>query len=202
MKNINTTILVIGIVIISFLCFYFPNKIIEYKNINNNLYKITTNLQIKEEFHDLNFELNNKMTGLVAPNILCKENENNEKYLLELTKGKPLLICKYTYLTCNSCYEAELKLLNNVFIDNTNVVILCSDHTMRNFIIYKRKNEMNISIFSIKFYSFNWIAEKNINSYYFVLHPDMKISHIYVPNKEFPEQNKQYLEGIKRFLSE
>jgi hypothetical protein len=50
--------------------------------------------------------------------------------------------------------------------------------------------------------SFSWKIEELYKPYCFVLHPNMKISHIYVPNKDYPELNKQYFEGVKRFLSE
>ena len=68
--------------------------------------------------------------------------------------------------------------------------------------IFKNIQKIKIPTYFIPSDTLNWKAEESGKPYYFVLHPDMKISHIYVPDKNFPEQNKHYLEGVKRFLSE
>ena len=203
MKDISIIILVVAFAVILFLCFYYPNKITGMKNVQDSLSEFTASMQMRTEFHELNFDLNSKMTGLNASDALCLERINEGKHLSELVREKPLLIFRYAQITCRMCYEAELKVLNDVFITNPDlVVILCSNNVIRDFLIYKRSNKIEISIFNIPNDTFSWIAEENDSQYFFVLHPDMKISHIFVPNKEYPELSKQYLEGVKRFLSE
>ena len=147
--------------------------------------------------------LNYQMTGLIAPDVLCEEWKNETKPLSELVNLKPLLIYRYTELHCNTCYETEIEALKEEFSDTSNLVsIICSYHIERNFTLFKRMNEIKIPLYRIAMDTLKWPAEKYSNPYYFILHPDMKISHVYVPNKAYPEINRQYLKSVKSFLSE
>ena len=82
------------------------------------------------------------------------------------------------------------------------IKVFCSFTNERGLRLLINKHEVKLSAFLIPFNAFDWPAEESHEPYYFVLHPNMKISYIYVPDKKYPELNKQYLEGIKRFLSE
>jgi len=202
MKDFKTISLILVSVII-FLLFYFPNKITKMKHTQDILSEFTSGSQIKEEFYNFNFEINNKMTGLTSPDIICKENKTDEVKLSALVEKKPLLLYRYADINCNTCYEAELKALQEEFSESPNLVsVICSYRVDQEFIVFKKINKIRVPLFRIDPDAFSWDVENYLNPYYFVLHPDMKISHIYVPNKVFPELNKQYLEGVKRFLSE
>ena len=207
MKDIKIIMLVFTCSIILFLCFYFPNKITEMQNTQKKLSDLIGDLQTKNEFHSINFELNNNLSGIIAPDLFCIGNKIDKKKLSELTVGRKTLIFRHIIdnTNCNSCNqnEHELKAFNDAFIETSDLAIILSSYdSNRDFLLFKKDNDLSISIFNIPLEAFDWVAEKNKKSYYFVLHSDMKISHIYVPNKEFPDLNKQYLEGVKRFLSE
>ena len=203
MKDLKTTLLIILCIIVLFLCFYFPNKIAEMRHTQGSLYELTANTQQKEEFYYLNFDLNNQMTGLIAPSISCIKSNKSEYLLSELVNEKPLLIYRYTNAGCSPCYIAELKLFHKVFSDNYDLArVFCSYQTELEFVTSKKINKIKFPYYRITLEAFDWKLEEYNSSYYFVLHPDMKISHIYVPNKEYPELSIQYLEGVKRFLSE
>ena len=199
MNDFKSILIVALIVIILFLCFYFPNKIaqLEYDNFS----EFAGDIQMKEDFYQLNLKLNYQMTGLSAPDVFYEEREKETKTLSELVKNKPLLIYRYSELHCNTCYETEIEALQKAFEYSPNLVsILCSYHVERTFIMFKRMNEIKIPLYRIAMDTLKWTAEKYGNPYYFVLHPDMKISHIYFPNKAYPKINKQYLENVKSFL--
>jgi len=156
------------------------------------------------DFYAFNFELNSKMNGLTASDVLYMETKNDKKdrYLSDLVCKKPLLIYRYADVNCNTCYEAEIKVLQQEFSDYPQLIaILCSYKIDQEFIVFKKINQIQLPLYRISSDAFNWTVEDYGNPYYFVLHPDMKISHVYVPNKSYPELNKQYLEGVKRFLS-
>ena len=143
------------------------------------------------------------MAGDLAPDVVCGKNKKEELSLSALIKKKPLLIYRYANMECQPCFENELKELHGVFINSSEmVVILTSYRSMRDFYIFERKNKMNIPVYYIDDGSFNWSVEVLQKPYFFILHSDMKISNIYVPNKDFPELNRQYLEGAKKLLSE
>ena len=205
MKDIKTGLLLVACAVILFLCFYFPNVIMEKNNAYKILSNFTASIQVKNEMNYFNFEINNKMTGLKAPDVLYSKTKKDpkEKYLSELVRQKPLLIYRYADINCSDCYEIELKALQAEFAGTPELaIVLCSYRMDQEFIVFKKLNQIKLPLYRVDSDAFDWIIESYGNPYYFVLHPDMKISHIYVPNKVFPDLNKQYLEGVKRFLSE
>jgi len=202
MKDIKVIILIIGASVI-FVSFYFLNKITELKQTQKTISDFAASVQLREGFYKINFEHNCKMAGDSAPDIVCEKNKKEHLYLSALTKKKPLLIYRYANMECQPCFENELKELHGVFINSSEmVVILTSYRSMRDFYIFERKNNMDIPVYYINDDSFNWSVEDLQKPYFFILHSDMKISNIYIPSKDFPELNRQYLEGVKRFLSE
>jgi hypothetical protein len=205
MNDIKNILLTIACVVIIILCFYFTNKITEVKNAQNSLSEFTTNLQIKNEYYDLNFQLNCRNTGLRVPDVMCTEHLNERQLLSEIVTGKSLLVYRYSDSICSVCNKDKLRLeeLHESFKENPELaIILCPILLKRDIGIFKVKNNMKIPVYDIPFDTFKWEAGNYDKPYYFVLSPDMKISNIYVPDKRFPELNKQYLEGIKRLLSE
>ena len=205
MKNIKTIILVTICIISSLLNFHFQNKITEIKYTSAQLSELYTDLSIKQGFYILNFGLNNVMTGKTFPNVLCIDNIKEEKKLTEIGKGKSILIFRYTVTVnnCSKCHEDEIKFLQEVFDDTPeSTVILCSYIFTQDNLAPQRGNNMKINIYNIPFDAFDREIEDLNKPYYFVLHPDMKVSHIFVPNNGLPEMSKQYLGGVKKYLSE
>ena len=202
MKNSNTILFLISCIVIIFMSFYFLNMSTKMKHIQDNLATLNANLQIKEEFYNFNFECNNTMFGKIISDILCTGRNNEKMRLSQLVKDKSLLIYRYQSM-CSSCKQdyTELQVINEIHKAHDNVIILCSQHVFKDLLLYINANKLKVPIYVIPL-AFDWILEEKDFSYYFVLHPDMKIFSIYVPNMDFPELNKQYLEGVKRFLSE
>jgi hypothetical protein len=169
----------------------------------NLLSDFSSSQQINLDFYMLNFDMESEMTGLTAPDISCTGWRQEPVLLSEIRKGKPVLMFKYSELNCHTCYEASIKELQDVFHDFPEAAkILCAYRIEKDFIAFKKINIIKLDIYRILPDAFNWAAEKHNNPYYFVLHPDMKISNIYVPSKSFPAMNKAYLESIKRLLTE
>ena len=203
MKNFKSLLLLIAGIVILFLVFYFPNKITEIKRTQDLLIKTTAKAQAKEAFLNSNFEMNSTMTGLIAPDVLCAEYRKDSILLSTMAKEKPVLIFRFTEQGCTPCYVEELNALQQILPENVDyVIILCSYHKDKDLMILKNTHKLQLPAYLIRFDAFDWVAEESQKAYYFILHPDMKISHIYVPNKDYPELNKQYLEGVIRFLSE
>jgi hypothetical protein len=201
MKNINKYLLVISSAIILFFLSYFPNKITKLEQNQKLLYDITSDGQTKLKLFEFNFEIGNKMTGLKAPDICCLEYRNEPKQLAMIVKKQPLLVLRYSDINCSTCYEDALDEMNEIYKDSTQlVIVLCSYINERDFFTFKRINRIKYILYKIPSDAFKWPVEEYNTPYFFVLHPDMKISHIYIPNKSFPEMNKAYLEGVKKFL--
>jgi hypothetical protein len=205
MKDFKTLLLLSACAAILFLSVYFLNVITQKDHSYAQLSDFTADMQIKEDFYSFNFEISNKMTGLKAPDVSYTVNRNDKKeqYLSGLVREKPLLIYRYADVNCNTCYEAELEALQREFAGHPDLAgILCSYAVDQEFVVFKKINKIKLPLYRIPSDAFTWDVEHYGNPYYFVLHTDMKISHVYVPNKIYPEFNRQYLEGVKRFLSE
>lgn len=201
MENHKTTYITIGCVILLFFTFYLLNKNRETSQLQTSLSNLISDLQVKEDFFQQNMKTVSEMNGLYAPDILCQEN-NHEKKLSELAQEKPIFICMYK-IECSACEKDELKELRDAFMDTSpTAYILCSHMIRRDLYVYAKKNQVEIPVLAISSDSLNWVAENYNKPYYFVLHPNMKISHVYIPSKNYPELNKQYFEGVKRFLSD
>jgi len=199
MKNIQTILLIVAFIALNFMYFYFQNKLLEMKVIQNELSIIKS----KEQFYNLNFSLNSKMLWTKAPDILCLKQKGNLVSLSQMVKKKPVLVYRFTHKNCAPCNEAEISNIQEIFKDNLEPVnILCSYFSIDDFFTFKRMNRKITNSYHITFEAFELELEKYNSPYYFVLHPDMKISHPYLPNNSYPELSKLYLEGIKRLLAE
>ena len=208
MKKDSKNVLFVALILtVLFLCFYFPNKMTEMKHNQTSLLQFVAEVQAKEDFLQSNFELNSQMTGLRAPELFCMINNNEGRLLSVMTEDKPVLIYRFTNKSCEECYIDALTVLQKeiqtAFSENPDLVaVLCSHQTERELMILKRTYKFSFPIYKIPFDAFDWVAEESNKPYYFVLHPGMKISHIYVPKKGYPELNRQYFESVKRLLLE
>jgi hypothetical protein len=155
----------------------------------------------KKAFLKQNKDLNEKLVNVSVPEIVCQD-DSSEYKLFDLASKESILVYKYSELNCNACFEAELATLHEVFeAENDKVVILCSYWKKKHFTIFKKVNNIKLPIFRIPQDAFSWELEDYGVPYYFVLHPDGRISDIYVPEKIFPELNRQYVENTKLLLS-
>ena len=206
-KNSKSSLFVVLIITLLFLCFYFPNTIADMKQKQHTLLQKVTNIQEKGDFLQSNFALNNQMTGLRAQEIFCIESYSEGNLLSVMAKNKPILIYRFTKQSCEKCYIDALTELQNEIQDGISanpdfVKVFCSHETEREILILKRTHKFSFPIYRIPPDAFKWVAEESSKPYYFLVHPDMKISHIYVPDSNYPELNKQYLEGVKRLITD
>jgi peroxiredoxin len=185
------------------LCFCFLNRVTEIESDLRIALTQSGKLNEKLAFFQSSQELNDEMTGMKVPDVSCFERKSTLVSLSELVKSKPMLICWFSELHCSSCTTLALTTLQEEFADKPELaLVLCSYRLESSYFIFRRMNKIKFPIYSIPMDVFNWNAETIDKPYYFVLHPDMKISHVYVPDQEFPEYNKRYLEMIKRLLSD
>ena len=170
------------------------------KHLHRSLSDSYADLQSKEAYYYNNLKTGYLMDGLTAPDISYID-DFHEKKIAELAKYKPVLICMYK-IECRTCGKDELNELQNVFKDVPETAyILCSHFIKRELYLYAKQHRIDIPLFGILLDSFDWTAENYNKTYFFVLHPDRKISHFFFPDIQYPEFNRQYLESVKQFLS-
>ena len=204
-NEIKTFLLIIALIIIVVGVFYILNSRTEISHAQKQLNHLSncTHSHEKDEFIELNFETNREMTGLIAPDILYSELNKDDKRLSDIAKKRHILIYRFSDRNCSTCFQEELKSLLRILPENCDFVkVLCSYQSPRDLQIFKNDNAINLPAYLIPYNAFDWLVEEKNKPYYFVLHPDMKISHIYVPDVRYPELNKQYIEGVMRLLAE
>ena len=158
---------------------------------------------IESHFNRMNEYLNEELAQSFVPNIIIEDTLSQQYPLSDLVSQSPILIFRYTDIYCNPCFETELSLLRELFSNKKQQIsILSSYRERRSFIFFKRDNRIELPFYRIPHDAFDWMLEDYGSPYYFVLHPDMTVSHIYIPDQVFPELNKQYLERVKNFLSD
>jgi hypothetical protein len=160
----------------------------------------SSNLHAKANFLQHNSDFNSRISGETVSDVL-----RDEKYpLSELIQSTPVLIYKIIDSSCIPCNEAifeKLLELHDMFKGySQSVVILSTYHTKRRMRNFSADNNIVFSTYYIHNESLNEILEEIGESFFFVLNPGLRISDIYIADKQFPELNRQYLESIKRFL--
>jgi len=63
-----------------YMSFYFLNKITELKQTQKIISDFAADVQLREEFYKINFELNCKMTGDSTPDIVCEKNNVRKNF--------------------------------------------------------------------------------------------------------------------------
>lgn len=200
---IKYSLIVVSLVAL-FLIFYYPNKIIEKDTMYSYLADFTVEIQKKEVFFRSNYELNMNMTGLHAPNILLYSeimNDDTGKNLSEFVSNKPLLLYRYVDINCSTCFGMEIRTLQDEFVDTSKFVNILYSYKMDfDFNVFIRINQICFPWYRIDSDAFEWKIEEYASSYYFVLYPSMKVSHFFVPDKNFPEYSKQYFQDVKKLI--
>ena len=197
-KNILILLLSIATLLLLFLTLYFLNENIKVENSNRQLSAQVATMAAKE----FNYDLDKAMTGTKAPDVLCISPEDYEKYLSALLNGRTVLVYRYIQVGgCRPCYEAQIELIQREFQDSAqSVVILASYNSRRDFFLSIRGQELGVPIYLIPIDAFTWQAEELNTPYFFVLHSNMRISNIFVPDVREPELTVRYLESIRRLL--
>jgi len=155
------------------------------------------------DLNQINENLNKQLAFSAIQNIVIEDVEANQHSLSDLVLLNPVLIYRFSESNCGICYETELAWLQVFFAEDKQKAAILSSHKDRKyFVSFKRINRIELPIFRISLDALDWIVESYKKPYYFVLHPDLTVSDIYVPDMAFPELKKQYLEKVKKFLSE
>lgn len=198
-KNLSKYIPVLICIVfgVIFSLFFLLNKSLDSENAGD----LQTELQFDP--YQTSIAINNQMAGTFAPDVLCNTDKNVELNLGELVNnGEKVLIFRYADVNCNICYVSELAILNEVFPEEEkNVIVLCSYFNHRDYVVFKKMNKIKFSIYRVAHDAFNWEMEYYSAPYFFLLHPDLSISNIYMPDKSFPDLSRKYLNNIKKILS-
>lgn len=174
-------------------------------SINNNLLleKSQKDEQLEKGILSHYFQLNGQIMGTTIEDVECDSRQ--EKILLSnMVEEKPILIYRYIMNGCKPCIEKDLVLLTKYFkrSDSTLVRIIGSYNSRRDYLIANNEKKIKLQLYNIPEKSLDLQLEEYELSYCFVLHPNMKISNVFIPDQNNPEYTRQYFEAVKRFLDD
>jgi hypothetical protein len=153
--------------------------------------------------YKLGKELNDQLSGKLAPDIVCIDANQDTVHLSDLVKEKKILVYYYSELHCSSCYEKQLEWLQSSFEKGPYpVVILGAYLAYRHFATYMKVNHHKLPIYQISHKVLDWFIENSGMPFCFVLNEDMTASYFYIPNNDYPAINNRYLDGVKKLLSD
>lgn len=126
--------------------------------------------------------------------------DNEYRNFKTMIGGKSLLILFYTELGCNVCVDSIIRNMQNVFKrnDSSNIVILASYFEERNYVLFKKLNNIQYPIYNIKSNKLNLPIEENKVPFLFVIDSTLTANCVFIPEKSMPLRTKNYLEIIKR----
>jgi hypothetical protein len=123
--------------------------------------------------------------------------------LLSLANRHPILIYRFYETNCVSCINDNITILKTLFDEEDERIVLLASYTYdRNIYVFKVQNNIKWIIYNIPFNSFNWLTKYNMNSYYFVLHPNNKLSDLYLAEGIISESSMLYLKKAKNIIHE
>ena len=120
--------------------------------------------------------------------------------LKNLIHNQRVLICRYSYIHCNSCVDSLLQKLSDFKQDvgADKVVILSQYANRRDYLNFIRINKIKYPIYDVRD-TLN-VLDAYDQPYLFVLENDMVANNFFIPRKENPEYTQLYLSSIKNLL--
>jgi hypothetical protein len=145
-----------------------------------------------------NREINKKESGKLMPLV-----DNTESSIFSERK-KPTLILRIKETYCSSCVDEEMKMANlfkDVLKDDFCIMVSQSSSRFIKRLFLKSRMELPYEEIPFNLLS-DFEFEKFESPYYFLLHPDLHISNIYVPVKELPKLTVEYIEDVKKLIKD
>ncbi len=126
--------------------------------------------------------------------------DHNATDLQMLMQDGSKLIFRYSELHCNACVDSMVVKLREYAkeVGPEKVNIWASYRNNRDYFLFLRLNQVNMPVYNVQ--STTLSLDSLEEPYMFVLSPDLHISHIYIPHKEYPGPTYKYLEDIKHLL--
>jgi len=149
------------------------------------------------------FQLNGRIMGTDIENMECGLVRENV-LLSDMVKEKPILVYRYVASGCRPCIEKDLGLLTERFkqSDSTLVRVFGSYSSRRDYLIGYNNKTIELPIYNVPENSINLETEEYGISYCFILHPNMKVSNVFIPDQNNQEYTRQYFLAVKRFLND
>lgn len=176
---------------------------------NSNNRELEKNLSIQEDTFTQGI-LDNYQVNLfnqfisdgreLSPDVILQDHLLQEVALGDIIK-EPTLVFRFSELHCQVCIDQEIKKLNSYFPKLKNrVIIITSYNSSRDFNVFRRLNQIEMPIYKLS-KNLNLDIEEAYTPYLFMLDSNLKIHHMFIPDKLYPNVSDSFYEGfITRYL--
>lgn len=144
------------------------------------------------------FQLFSENTKIPDTTKILNEKGEINNLKSHITQSK--LILRYSELNCQSCVDAMITQIRvNKSIDSNNMLFLAYYKQPAYLYQFKRLNRISMPIFSLQ----NILLPDTLNvPYFFILHPNLTVSNVFIPEEGDNESVKNYLNLIVKKMNE
>ncbi len=185
--------------------------LVKLYSLKGNLTKSEFLLQKKASNYKLALELMmnrerliylNHKECFVGDNYLYNETGSKINFRT-LSKSRPVLVFRYTELSCNACVDVEMFNLTKYWNVKTNIhpIIMTSYEDKSNLYMFKRVNRVEFEMYNTLNSKLPIDVEEDNIPYYFVLYPNGKVDNVFIPDKTLPQFTDQYFKIIEKIVS-
>jgi hypothetical protein len=146
------------------------------------------------------YQLFTEQRQIPPHSFVCSE--RNDSIRLANLINRPVLVLRYNELGCQTCVDALISALLKVdMLKDSNTLLLTYYRDPSYLRQFKRINRLSMPIYNIKHTS---LTPDTLNlPYFFVLHKDLTVSNVYIPEEGDTNSVNLYLKYIgKKFGNE
>jgi hypothetical protein len=130
--------------------------------------------------------------------------ENGKPITIDSAFSKPTLVFRFSELQCENCIMTELAIIKSLGCNN-HIVGLGSYNNPRQLSIARQKYQIDFPLLFMQLSETDIILPTSLESigvpYYFVMSKQGLTKQVFIPNKQFPEISKKYLQVITEKLT-
>jgi hypothetical protein len=128
--------------------------------------------------------------------------DNQLTTLLDTSAVSNAVIFRFTSLNCSNCIEEELPRLKEFSkrFGDKNIVLLLSYPSSREAQIVVDKYDLHYSFFNVNINSLAYLPIEGSNMPYYYVVKDKQLKMFFIPDKNFPELTKAYLDEVQLLL--
>lgn len=147
----------------------------------------------------LNYKINLESMGLQIPEGIALHTGDTLAAWAK-RQERPTLVFRFCEDHCGMCIDHELYMLRKYMNDYADDIVFLASYSKNLFPKIGTIKKIRHLMYNVDREALNWPIEGFSAPYYFVVHPDGRVSDFYLPDKGYEESGRQYLEGVKRII--
>lgn len=141
--------------------------------------------------------------GSIDKNIFFLDENNNKISIKQVIRERPMLVFKYSTLSCNVCINEQISLLKKTSkeIGSENILILADYNSPRDLSRFLRMNQIDFRVLNQGGIELTTIDKRM--PYYFILDVSLSLKNLYIPIQGDTSLTQHYFNKIsERYFKE